>query len=475
MLTRYSWMFAACGVMAGCGTQVVKAKGEDPATRSGVELTVYKEDFSMVREQRPVSLPEGRSRVRITDVSRQLDPSSVLFTWPSNTAQVVASTYDLGTDDGQSLLKRYLGQPVDMVWYGEDGQPGQKVSGTLQVAGDSGTVLESDGKFYVNPKGTIVAPANPDVVTIPQLTAQVESKSKQDTKLSVAYLTRGLGWSADYVATLDSDSSVMNLEAWATVTNMTGAAFPDAKITLVAGSPNRSTRMTNTVMAGANFEDTGRFRAKPADLGLSPEASGELYAYPVPSTATISPDQMNRVRLLSSPRVSVKRVYTMHIGEDAYWNVSNVPMRQNAQLAVNFVNSQNAGLGMPLPGGTVRVYEPGASGTLAYVGAAAIPDTPKDERASLTLTNVFDVTGHSRMMQTKKLGKRRVQRDYQAILRNAKTKPIDLHVTQTFGNQWRIVSESVKSTRPDSSTALWIVRIPAGGQTKLTYSVVQSW
>src|SRR5207248_2625699 len=98
--------------------------------------------------------------------------------------------------------------------------------------------------FYVQPAGTLVAPANGDIVTIPQLSVQAESPAAQAANLEVAYLTRGLSWSADYVATLSPTGSSLGLECWATVTNRTGTDYPNARVSLMAGMPNRAAAPT---------------------------------------------------------------------------------------------------------------------------------------------------------------------------------------------------------------------------------------
>ena len=57
-----------------------KADNNTPP-RKTLELTVYAQDFGMVREQRTVALDAGTNRLHVPDVSRQLDPQSVLLGW----------------------------------------------------------------------------------------------------------------------------------------------------------------------------------------------------------------------------------------------------------------------------------------------------------------------------------------------------------------------------------------------------------
>ena len=218
------------------------AAGPTETVRNSVILTVYKDDFGMAQETRPVQLTAGSNKLRITDVSKMLDPQSVLLGWQdkNSAAQIVAHAYDLGVASGDGLLKRYLGKEIEVVRYGQDGHEAEREKGTLMINSGENVTLERDGKFIVNPQGTIVAPVTADIIPIPQLSVQADSPNAQAANLSVTYLTRGLSWSADYVATLAPNTDTLSLECWATVTNRTGADYPNAKVTLVAGSPNRA-------------------------------------------------------------------------------------------------------------------------------------------------------------------------------------------------------------------------------------------
>jgi hypothetical protein len=448
----------------------------DP-TRGPIELTVYAGDFAMVRETRKVDLQPGRVRVGLQGVSKQLDQNSVLFNWPSTKdAKVVSSTYDLGTQSSGRLLERFLGQKVELVYRGQDGRPGDRIEGILQVAEPGNIVVKTDDRYIVNPEATIEAPTTTGIVTIPQLSAEVESKSGGATDLAVSYMTGGLSWNADYTVTLARDKDQLGLECWATVTNKTGTDFPDAKLSFVAGSPNR---VLNDVDK-ADF--AGRISAMPATKEAqmngafeAPRAMGELYAYPYKSTATIRQDQMNRVRMMGSEAVTVKRVYSIALPpvyrDYAEFN-ANPDQRLTATLGINFTNAKTSGLGLPLPAGAVRVYEPDAAGAVRYVGAATIGDTPKDAKVSLELTNVFDIYARARQTSAQRIDKKHTRRTVEVVISNEKANATEVRLVEPFGGNWKIASESDPSVKLNASTNSWTLSVPAGGEKHLRYTVV---
>ncbi|CAN5579813.1 DUF4139 domain-containing protein [soil metagenome] len=461
----------------GCArseAQMVKMQRDQD--RGMIELSVYTDDFAMVRETRRIAFERGRARVGLPGVSKSLDQNSVVFRWPSRKdVQVVSSTYELGVSDSGRLLQRFLGKEIELVYHGLDGQPGERVKGTLEVADPGNIVVKADGKYIVNPNATIEAPADTGIVTIPQLSAEIESKSDGPADLAFSYMTGGLSWSADYMATLLPDSTNMGLECWATVTNHTGTDFPDAKISFVAGSPNRiqaqgmarAPMAATPAVAGALKMDEPQF--------APPQAMGELYAYPYKSTATIRQDQMNRVRMMGSDGVTVKRIYTISLpgmGPDYGEFYAGLDQRLTASMSVRFTNSTKFGLGLPLPAGSVRVYEPDKTGDPHYIGAAFIANTPKDAQVSLGLSKVFDVYALARQVSVQRIDRRHKRRTVEVTLHNEKAKSVRVTLNQSLGDLWRIENETSKSRKLDVSTTQWQIDVPAGGEVKLRYAVV---
>lgn len=462
----------------------------EPATgRQSVALTVYAQDFGMVREVRPLALARGANRLSLQDVSKKLDPESVLLRWQGGDAarnpQLLAHAYDIGVGDGDGLLKRYLGKPVDLVRYDTSGHESERQSGTLMNDSGGQIVLQSGGKFYVNPPGTIVASAASGIVTLPQLSVQADSPAAQTAPLEVAYLTRGLSWSSDYVGTISPGDEALSLECWATVTNRTGTDYPLADVTLIAGSPNRAAQAPLQSSNGnARFYDA---RAKPmraASLaapnlaGGAPTTAGEFHAYRIARPTTVVQEQMNRLLLLSSARVPVRRDYSTTPPALSPWDygggygaVGGVPKRGDVVSSLTFFNKTSDGLGAPLPAGTLRLYEPDASGALRYAGAAGIENTPRDQKITVTLANAFDVFTEWRLVKSQKLGKHTLRKQAELVLHNEKSAPVSLRIVQNLGERWKVVAEPVKHVNLDSSRVQWTAPVPARGQVTFRYTV----
>ncbi|MCH8980194.1 MAG: hypothetical protein IH945_13285 [Armatimonadetes bacterium] len=464
---------AACAPLTGCVEAQAKAGAK--AEHSTVELVVFTDDFAMVNDIRELTLDEGRNDVTLTGVSDQIDQNSAAFFWPDGGAQsVVSTTFERGVQNGQQMLERYVGKQVTLVYRGTNGKVGERQEGVLEVASPGNVVVRVGDTYVVNPDATIEVPATSDFAVMQGFRAVVDSPKSGRSRMGLSYLTRGLSWRADYVAVLQKDEDLLNLELWATVQNRTKAEFRDAKIRFVAGSPNRAAVTSKAMQArggvmtmGVPYDDGVAYDREAVSVAL-----GELHAYPYEARATIGPNQDSRVKLLESASVTAKRDYAIRLSPvGPYGNYGRPDQRIQATLSIKIKNSEENGLGEPLPAGTVRFYEPGDDGALSYIGASPLPDMPKDASQSLTLTEVFDVYALQKVADAKRINKRTVERSVEITVYNEKDTDVELRLVQDFWQNWKIVEESAESTKLAARLVQWKVTIPAGGEATIKYRV----
>ena len=95
----------------------------------GVGLTVYNDNFAVVKDRRNMDFKAGTNTVKFTDVATAIDPTSVAFECLSAPGAVSILEqnyeYDLATTD--SLLKRYIDKKVRMQVEGSGSDSGRNV------------------------------------------------------------------------------------------------------------------------------------------------------------------------------------------------------------------------------------------------------------------------------------------------------------------------------------------------------------
>jgi len=461
-------------------------------TREQITLTIYDQNFALVSERRPLTLKQGRNEVVLLDISPMLDTQSLWLQWVGRPApaEILAHTYDMGVQDGDSLLRRYLGKQVELLQYGSDGRVIGVLEGRLISMDANRLILEASPlstiasavpqlprrAIYVNPQGTLRLPVEADMPLIPALRLQVQAPNEGNAALTVSYLTGGLDWDADYIAVLRGENA-LKLECWATVTNQTGLTFPNARVSLATGvAPPES------VQVAFGRAESFEWRDRPAVGAIArrivPQPLGEVYTYPLAQPVSIQDARQSRLLLHEAPQVPVQKRYIYRapsLWANAAPGIGKEVRRDKAEVSLVLENRKEHGLGIPLPNGSVRLYETDSNGTPRYLGTASLSATPVNQKITLQVGQAFDITGEWQPLRQKVLGRGKVEYEVQITLRNAKSQPVQVLVVQPFGGGWTILNSTQPYTRASATAAQWTLKVPAGGATSVRFTVrVQS-
>lgn len=165
------------------------------------------------------------------------------------------------------------------------------------------------------------------------------------------------------------------------------------------------------------------------------------------------------------------RGFVNHYPNEGVVGVGNL----KPQVRVEFVNSKENGLGMPLPKGKVKVYQRDKSGSVQMLGEDQIDHTPRDERLSLVVGRSFDVAADRRRTNFRRLSPSTVEETFEIEVRNRKEMPETVHVLERHWATWRITAQNRPSTKLDSHTSEFVLRLAPGESQTITYTIVTSW
>src|SRR5579863_3701410 len=78
-------------------------------------LTIYNQQFAVVRETIPLNLKQGLNQLEFTGTTAQLEPQSVMLRDPSGrrALRILDQNYRADPVSLEALLKRYEGQTID--------------------------------------------------------------------------------------------------------------------------------------------------------------------------------------------------------------------------------------------------------------------------------------------------------------------------------------------------------------------------
>jgi hypothetical protein len=438
--------------------------------QTDLSLTVYNSDLALVRDVREISLPAGDFRLKFMDVAATLNPATVHFRslGAPGSVNVLEQNYEYDLLEPQKLLAKYVGRELKVMWGPTE------VSATL-LADNNGPVWKIGDE--------IVTGFNPGVMHFPELPANLydrptllwtlENHGPERQKVEASYLATRLAWSADYVLTANRDETTADLDGWVTLTNNSGTAFQNAKLQLVAGELNR------VVPAQRAFKELDAIsaRAAAAPAAFNQEAFSEYHLYTLGRRTSVLNNESKQISLLAASSIPLTKAYEVD-GQQYYYRSAmkpGAPVKDPVQVYYRIKNEEKANLGMPLPAGTVRVYQADAGGNVLFAGEDHIDHTPKDEQISLHIGNAFDVVAERKQTDFKTVSNRADEMEYEITLRNHKAIPISVEVNEPIGGDWEMLNSTYAWTKTAAFAARFIVPVEKDGTSVLRYRVRVRW
>jgi hypothetical protein len=264
------------------------------------------------------------------------------------------------------------------------------------------------------------------------------------------------------------DDKTADLDGWVTLGNGSGTAFRNAKLQLVAGDLNR----VRAEIAGMLQKDALAQRAAAAPP-MTQESFSEYHLYTLGHKTTINNNETKQVSMLNGTGVPVMKRYVVDGQAFYYRNVQHpgAPLKDVVQVYYQFRNEEKAGLGMPMPAGTVRVYQADSNGGVQFAGEDRIDHTPKDETLKLKIGNAFDVVCERNQIDFEKISGTTYEFEYEITLRNHKGVPITVEVNEPIGGTWRMLRSSHEWTKTAAWASQFTVPVGADGTSVLKYRV----
>ncbi|MBK8640134.1 MAG: DUF4139 domain-containing protein [Chromatiaceae bacterium] len=442
--------------------------------QTAVAVTIYNEDLALVKDRRRLDLPVGGLDLAFRDVSARMQPETALLRGLTEGAslQVIEQNFDFDLLTPGKLLEKYVGRPVGVIKvHPTTGEETEEEALVLSAA--EGTVLRIGERIETGQPGRIVFRELPPTLRDrPTLVMKLDNGLVGPQELELSYLTAGLSWKADYVGELAADDSHLDLTGWVTLNNTSGTAYRDAQLQLVAGDVNRVRDLPSPAMQKEGM----RMMAAAAPM-MEEEALFEYHLYSLARPTSIADNQSKQVALLAAQGIPARKELIFK-GNDYYYRAQQgeIGVKLKASVFLEIDNREEANLGMPLPKGVVRIYKKDSQGQAQFVGEDRIDHTPKNETLRLRLGEAFDVTADKTQTDFVKLSgtgpwQYQFETAYRLRLRNAKPEPVTVKVREPIPGDWKILESSHPQEKVSANLAEWEIKIPAEGETVLTYRV----
>ena len=463
------------------------------ALAAGPQVTIYNDGFATVKEERTLTLAEGVSEVRVTDMSRQLEPDSVMIREmgadPFGLRILEQSFVNDPLTEGL-LLHQLEGQTVRFEEKREDGTIKEhtgKVIRSGYVPGEGMSeqpIIEEDGAVRFSlPGQPVFEGIDAGAFLKPSLVWQLAAQKAGECPIEVAYVTAGMEWEATYNLVMPAEGGdTFDASGWISLQNETGKDFRDAEVKLIAGDVQKVQPAPMRHRREVMFSMGAVAEAMPEE-----RAFDEFHLYTLPRPVVLRNNELKQVEFLRAPGVKGLRYYTYNPMIGTAWRGRGantdpdygMTADKKVGVRIEIENREDNGLGVPLPKGRMRLYRTDVDGRREFTGENEIDHLPKNEKLKLDMGSAFDLVGERKRTDfTVDSTAKRISESFEIKLRNRKEKEaVEIRVVEPLyrATNWAIPVCSQEFEKIDSHTIEFRVPVPADGEAVVTYTVNYSW
>jgi hypothetical protein len=442
--------------------------------------------YALVKEERAFALEAGRNLIRVSDVPALIDPTTVSFATIADpgATRVVEQSFEFDLTSTAKLLSRYLDREITVEQ--ARGNAVEAFTGTLVGTQGGITLRQADGSVRVlqSTAGFRLPGLPGGLISKPTLVWDIDARTAGSHPSRFTYQTGGMTWWADYNLTYSEPAGGCRVDvgAWVTLVNQSGASYPDARLKLIAGDVQRA--QPRQAQAPAALAARTMDKAE----GFVEKAFFEYHLYTLGRPTSLPDNATKQIELFPvAPGVGCQKslVYQGQLPQPFYGS----PMtdrgfgsqsNRKVDVYLRLRNAAANGLGMPLPAGRVRVSKlDAADRSLEFIGEDVIDHTARDETVQIRLGSAFDVVGERRHLDFRiDTAAKWMEEDIEVKVRNQKPdQPVDVVVKENLyrWSAWTIVRKSHELSKEDSRTIHFPVRIAPRAEAVVRYTVRYSW
>jgi hypothetical protein len=502
-------------------------------------LTIYNQNFAVVRDTVPLDLKAGVNEVRYADATAHVEPDSVILRDPAGhkALHILEQNYRNDPVSQELLLSLFEGKTIEFetIRTKDNTQvreliPGKiirsgYVPGGFANYGEGGgmeqPIIEVNGRLQFSLPGQPLFPSlGDDTVLKPALKWLLRADQAGKFDAEISYVTAGFTWEADYNLVAPEKGDTVDLIGWITMNNQSGKTFENAKIKLMAGDVNKIQPMSLGRMF-ARGSGGGGGGGEPV---VAEKSFDEYHLYTVARPATLRDRQMKQVEFVRAAGVHAPVIY-IYDGADSGCRFSgglnddrNYGTRCNKKVWVarEFVNAETNRLGTPLPKGKLRFYRRNDDGQLEFTGEDTIDHTPRNETVHVNTGNAFDLVGERKQAKiemhlfnsgafpaidpatglpaTAAVAPATglpsttnttntvpegpwIEESFEITLRNRKKEPVEIRVVEHLyrWSNWTITKKSSDFKKTDVQTIEFRIPLRSDEEKVVSYTVHYSW
>jgi len=456
-------------------------------------LTIYNQNFAVVRDSVALDLKEGVNTVRYTGATAQVEPDSVILRDPTgvHALQILEQDYRNDPVSQPLLLSLCEGKTIDFetLRLKDNTQTREIVQGKIVRSGYVPHGAAQDPIIEVNGKLQFTLPGEPrfpdlgdDTVLKPTMNWLLQTDKPGKFNAEVGYVTGGFNWHADYNLVSPEKGDLVDLVGWITLNNDSGKTFENSKIKLMAGDVNKIQPQNRVLLSRMLSQD------KAADgyaAVVTEQAFDEFHLYDIARATTLHDRETKQVEFVRAEHMFAPTIY-VYDGASGYRFSGGLNIGQGYGVTGNkkvvvmreFVNAATNHLGVALPKGRLRFYRRDADSQLQFVGENEIDHTPRNETIRVTTGESFDLVGERKATNFRvDSSEKWINETFEIKLRNRKKEPVEIRVVEHLyrWSNWEITEKSNAFVKTDAQTIEFRIPVKPDEERAVNYTVHYSW
>ena len=422
-------------------------------------ITIYNDDLSLIRSQFELELEKGNQKHNYDDITSRIMPASVIV--KGDGLRIAEQNYEYDLAGKHQIMAKYLDQEVLAVMKDQS-----RLWGILKFFDGSNLGIIEDGseRLLVIDDDEVqwiqLASLPSNFYTKPTLAWNLIAPKAGTYPVMMSYLSGGFSWDVTYNAVWDEEK--LHLNSWVTINNRSGKAFADVNLKLIAGDVNQVRQKYNEVARYEMAVDSAAgSMAAPA---FEEKAFHDFHMYTLDQKVSFANNQTKQLELYPTQDVTAESVYEFYT------------LTSGVNSVIKFVNTEDMGLGKPLPKGVFKIYKEDSDGNMEFIGEDRIDHTGRNEEISINTGKAFDLVANSQVRNQRTISQRASEREIHINLKNnsSESKSIDV-VHRLSGNARIVQSERRYGLDTVKNTATFTVKMEPNTEYNFFFRERSEW
>ena len=432
----------------------------------GASLTIYKDGFALVKQPVAWDVKTGNSTIQYDRITRGMYADSPFLDLQNY--EIYTQRLNQNIFSSNKLFQNKLGEQVELKLAGE-----KSISGTLLEYSSTQITIQTKSNIKSFLRNDLDFISVKEIIENPQirpiLSWDIFSKNTGNAKGNLIYMSAGFEWNAKYrMIMLDEfDNAILIPEAF--VKNNSNITFSRLSLQLVEGNLNR---VHHDNIAQSFQRSEAKMLYAEVDMGYSPttperENLGDYYIYSIPNDLILHGEESITVRLYDARKIKYNKTYLFE-------NYEQFQREEPLSVEIKIDNTEENNLNIPLPQGTVELYQSTQKGELEFLGEDKLKQIPKGATAKLIAGRAFDVVGKRKVLNYDRQRKSE-EASIEIKITNTKDQDVNVKLIEKISGEWVIRDESAMYMKEDASTIYFPITVPANDEMLITYTYRKEW